>query len=207
MIELFTRHPQSVGETYFEHLGMAASFAGHELKTADDGTFAFEGLGAGVVSLRMTTGEQYSRESLGHGGVLAKVEAGRDTDLGDVQLVSDDPVDEAERGTLGLQTEPAVAAPSDGEHKWEADVPGAEAALWISRLDPRGPAAAAGLAVGERVVALDGVTVGEVGPMALDAMLGDKRLRRGQAYALTVLGAEGERTVEITAVAPLPGPG
>lgn len=28
MIELFTRHPQSVGETYFEHLGMAASFAG-----------------------------------------------------------------------------------------------------------------------------------------------------------------------------------
>lgn len=28
MIELFTRHPQSVGETYFEHLGMAAGFAG-----------------------------------------------------------------------------------------------------------------------------------------------------------------------------------
>ena len=27
MIALFTRHPQSVGETYFEHLGMAAGFA------------------------------------------------------------------------------------------------------------------------------------------------------------------------------------
>lgn len=28
MIELFTKHPRSVGETYFEHLLMASSFAG-----------------------------------------------------------------------------------------------------------------------------------------------------------------------------------
>lgn len=27
MIDLFTRHPESVGETYFEHMGMAAGFA------------------------------------------------------------------------------------------------------------------------------------------------------------------------------------
>ncbi|MGJ3258255.1 MAG: DUF6356 family protein [Rhodospirillales bacterium] len=27
MIELFARHPRSVGETYFEHLGMATGFA------------------------------------------------------------------------------------------------------------------------------------------------------------------------------------
>ena len=26
MISLFTRHPESVGETYFEHMGMASSF-------------------------------------------------------------------------------------------------------------------------------------------------------------------------------------
>jgi len=34
MIELFTRHPQSVGETYFEHLGMAAGFAASLLAAA-----------------------------------------------------------------------------------------------------------------------------------------------------------------------------
>lgn len=28
MIELFTKHPRSVGETYFEHLLMASGFAG-----------------------------------------------------------------------------------------------------------------------------------------------------------------------------------
>ncbi len=28
MIQLFTKHPQSVGETYFEHLVMASGFAG-----------------------------------------------------------------------------------------------------------------------------------------------------------------------------------
>lgn len=27
MIDLFTRHPNSVGETYFEHMGMAGGFA------------------------------------------------------------------------------------------------------------------------------------------------------------------------------------
>lgn len=27
MLDLFTRHPQSVGETYFEHMGMASGFA------------------------------------------------------------------------------------------------------------------------------------------------------------------------------------
>lgn len=26
MISLFTKHPESVGETYFEHMGMASSF-------------------------------------------------------------------------------------------------------------------------------------------------------------------------------------
>ncbi len=34
MIALFTRHPQSVGETYFEHLGMAAGFASSLLAAA-----------------------------------------------------------------------------------------------------------------------------------------------------------------------------
>jgi hypothetical protein len=27
MLSLFTRHPASVGETYFEHMGMASSFS------------------------------------------------------------------------------------------------------------------------------------------------------------------------------------
>ncbi len=35
MFELFTRHPKSVGETYFEHLGMATGFAGSMLLAAD----------------------------------------------------------------------------------------------------------------------------------------------------------------------------
>lgn len=28
-MKLFTEHPQSVGESYFEHMGVAASFGGH----------------------------------------------------------------------------------------------------------------------------------------------------------------------------------
>lgn len=34
MIDLFTRHPQSVGETYLEHLGMAGGFAATLLAAA-----------------------------------------------------------------------------------------------------------------------------------------------------------------------------
>jgi len=34
MYALFTRHPHSVGETYFEHLGMALGFAGTLLAAA-----------------------------------------------------------------------------------------------------------------------------------------------------------------------------
>lgn len=34
MLTFFTRHPQSVGETYFEHLGVAAGFAGSMLLAA-----------------------------------------------------------------------------------------------------------------------------------------------------------------------------
>jgi len=30
-MKLFTEHPQSVGESYFEHMGVAASFGGHLL--------------------------------------------------------------------------------------------------------------------------------------------------------------------------------
>lgn len=34
MIDLFTRHPRAVGETYLEHLGMAAGFAATLLAAA-----------------------------------------------------------------------------------------------------------------------------------------------------------------------------
>lgn len=181
---------------------MAGRFSGETLTTDAEGRFAFDGIGGGVVSMRLSTGPQYSRDSVPRGGVLARVEAGRDNDLGDVRVLSGDVVSEEDRGTLGLEVNPKVAIPGTDGGPPQEDVPDAEPAVWIGAVHPRGPAAAAGLTSGTRVLAVDGVSAADAGPMLLEAMLSACRVRRGQSYSLTVATDEGAREVTLVAAEP-----
>lgn len=78
MMTLFTRHPRSVGETYFEHLGMALGFAGRMLVATLVCTvhaflpFLFEKTGSGMIAaLYEKTGPGRVQKPLATDGHLA----------------------------------------------------------------------------------------------------------------------------------------
>ena len=78
MMTLFTRHPRSIGETYFEHLCMALGFAGRMLVATLVCTvhaflpFLFEKTGSGMIAaLYEKTGPGRVRKSVAAEGQLA----------------------------------------------------------------------------------------------------------------------------------------
>jgi C-terminal processing protease CtpA/Prc len=76
--------------------------------------------------------------------------------------------------------------------------------LWVSEVEAGGAAAEAGLLIGDRIVAVDGVDVATVGVDLVRQMLAPIRTRAGDSRSLSI-DRDGKRsTITIKARAPAP---
>ncbi|MEM7153761.1 MAG: sigma-70 family RNA polymerase sigma factor [Myxococcota bacterium] len=161
--------------------------------TDDEGHFSIEGLGAGEVTLRFKQGSRFTRRaSMGlHEFTL---DAGSHRDLGTITLLPSVDLESGDAGRLGLSatTKRPETAGTDDEPK---------SAVWISWIDPAGPAATAGLQVGDRVLSVDGIDESKVGTETLRQMLTAGRIRAAQRYVLRVERDGGPTTIAIEAAA------
>lgn len=157
---------------------LASLFGGGGNVTDAHGRFSVDGIGPGEGKLELQLGNPMMGrgQTLGHHAYV--IEPGQALDLGTVVALAPVEVPKAERGSLGLEVEAprAVgAAADDDEEARPAKV------TWV---EPGGPAERAGLRVGDRVLAFDGLDAAELGtPTLLDAFQAP-RIKAGQAYAV-----------------------
>jgi len=183
--------------------GQAMSMmTGQGPKTDAQGRFRVGRLGAGKGTFVAVDGDAGGFE------IIAQKEfeltAGQDLDLGEIRGQSVINVPKDKRGDLGMTVMSATFAGrprADGDDATEppAGLDAETEYLWVSSVEIDGPAAAAGVAVGDRVVAVSGVDVALVGPRVIEAMLSPRRLEAGKPVAL-VLERDGRRnTVNVVA--------
>lgn len=174
-------------------LDLLAGAGGEErIATADDGTFAVDGVAAGWVEVRFLI--SFADDT---GAVRLWID-GEDVDLGDVRsrVTPDD------AGTFGLSTDERIGlrtpeddAPLDPEAPpWR---------LWVREVDPESPAANAGLAPGDEIVEIDGAALGNGTDGKLSAGIGDEIVEGpdvGQKTSLLIARDGVTRTVTLVAV-------
>ncbi len=176
--------------------------------TDDEGHFRIEGIGAGEVVLRFSHRvRRGSSEQLGlHRFALEPVAS---LDLGKIAVLAPARVSKDERGWLGLDTKVQTTTPANpiAQGPTAAASPDDPAKTRVSWVDPTGPAAKAGLAVGDHILEVDGVAESDVGPATMASALHEVRIRNGQSYGLTVERSGTPRTITVQAVArPREGP-
>lgn len=180
---------------------VAQELAGGQPRTGDDGTFRIDGLGAGRGRIRLGGRNLLGKAAL-RGEIVLFAEPGEVVDLGDIEIRGGEPVADEDRGVLGCSVRAATEAPSaDGWHPGPNGRPGNPLELWVSDVTPSGIAAKAGLEVGQKIVAVNGKTVEDVGATALAVGLSDGWVESGRTYALEVETDSGSKTVQLTAIA------
>lgn len=116
------------------------------------------------------------------------VPAGQRLDIGTVEGLIVAPVPENERGSLGVTFDIATWENRPGAGDTPTAPPqgvGAEdGLLWVESVEADGPAAAAGLLAGDRVLAVDGVEVAAVGAETVFSTLMMGTVRVGQVVKL-----------------------
>jgi hypothetical protein len=173
--------------------------------TDEEGRFRVGRLGAGKGTLMIIDADQAGFEIVASKDFT--LEAGEDLDLGELQGQTVNTVPKEERGELGMSLSAAdwAGRPLAKDEKVEDDPPDglvAEAEhLWVSSVEEGGAAAAAGLEVGDRIVAVGGAQVAAVGPRVAQAMLSPRRIRAGQPIDMVIDRGGNQNAVTIT---PLP---
>lgn len=190
---VITKFSAEEASTMAAALDLLAGAGGEEqIATADDGSFAVDGVASGWVEVRFLL--SFSDDA---GGVRMWVE-GEDVDLGDVRSHVTPP----EAGTFGLSTDERIGlrtpeddAPLDPEAPpWR---------LWVREVDPGSPAAKAGLRPGDEIVDIDGAALGNGTDGKLSAGLGDEIVEGpavGQKTSLSVARDGTTRAVTLVAV-------
>ncbi len=159
-------------------------------RTDDQGAFRVGRLGAGKGTLIVFDGDVGGFEIVAQKEFELK--AGEDLDLGEIRGVNATSVPEEQRGELGASFVHATWSerPRNGPDKADAEPPAdvnpAVEQLWVASVEEGGPAAEAGLAVGDRVVSVAGIDVAMVGAEVVQRGLEPRRLKAGEAIPMVI---------------------
>ncbi len=164
--------------------------------TDDQGRFRVGRLGAGKGTVVVVDGDQAGFEIVASKDFT--LEPGQDLDLGELQGQSVNAIPKDQRGELAMTTTRATwagrprAAGESGDPEPPDGLPTDLECLWVSTVEADGPAAAAGIAVGDRIVAISGAEVSALGARVAEQLLSPRRLRAGQPLPL-VIDRDGKR--------------
>lgn len=140
--------------------------------TDSQGRFEIPRVQAGygqVTVLRGRVGAEVSNEAIALGQTSYEMEGTGPLDIGEIQVVDAPSPGSFERGTLDCEVT------TDAQR------------LLVSALDPGGVAQAGGLAVGDEIVAIDGLSVADGGAELVGRLLASDRIRRDQLVQLKVM--------------------
>ena len=169
---------------------IVSMLAGGGTTTDDQGHFSIDGIGGGKVTLRFKQVDGM-RSQVSIGKHEFTLEGGEHQDLGTLQMLPTIDREASDRGRLGLSAtvrRPEAVAETEPE-----------SAVWISWVDPAGPAAKAGLRVNDRVLAVNDIDESKVGYGTLREMLTESRIEAGKRYTLRVTRSDGPATIRIEA--------
>lgn len=181
-------------------------FVGGGPKTDRDGRFQVGRLGAGEGTLMVLDGDRNALAPLASKKFV--VGPGQELDLGTIHGSTAGVVPRDERGELGLVVTAATwkarpgASRGDGSEP-PAGTPADAEFLWVSEIEPKAPAAEAGLEVGDRIVAIDGLDLATVGNELAQQMLSSLRTRAGESRTVAYERA-GRRSTATIEARPLP---
>lgn len=172
----------------FDEESLFQSFVGGSGPQTDGGgRFDVGRLGPGEGALLMMPG------LLAGGGPTTaarfKLADGERKDLGAVKVLLPPP-DAAVKGTIGMAVDSGkwASSPRWG-NQYSPDIGGGDHALWVSAVEAGGPAANAGLVVGERILWIDGFKVGpgEIDPDGVGGIVAPGKVAVGQVVKVRVL--------------------
>jgi protocatechuate 3,4-dioxygenase beta subunit len=157
---------------------LGSLFGGGGLETDAQGRFSVDGIGPGKGHIAFQIGKPMMSSSEELGSHAYVLEAGQQLDLGKVVALAPAEVPKDERGSLGMEARPQHASASKDEPE------GAPRPIEITWLEPGGPAESAGVQVGDRVLAFDGIAEAELGTETLRDAMRPVRIRSGSSHAL-----------------------
>ena len=170
-------------------------------RTDAEGRFRVGRLGTGDGTLVVFDGDKTAFDIVAQ--KKFKLAPGQDLDLGTLQGHDSATVPKDQRGELGMTLDaatwadrPRAAGVEVGEPP--AGLDGAAEHLWVASVEAGGPAAAAGIAVGDRIDAIGGVPVSQVGAELAEAMLSPRQVRVGQPVSLVVDHEGKKNAISIT---------
>ena len=181
----------------------ATSFLSDDGPMSDEGgAFRLEGVGPGVINVVFM---DKSSTELVQGVATGVLRSGGVLDLGEVRLWGGSAVDAATRGSLGLSVKhvpfgrrPGVETAPDPNDETVAAQP---LQLWVSAVTPGGPAAAAGVQVGDEIVRFDGRDVSDAGVFATSKTI-MRSIVRGRAYEMSFQRGDASFDAVLTAAGP-----
>ena len=158
-------------------------------RTDAEGRFRVGRLGTGDGSLVVFDGDKTAFDIVAQ--KKFELAPGQDLDLGTVQGHDSATVPKDQRGDLGMTVSTTTwadrpRAPGVEVGDPPAGLDGTSEHLWVATVEEGGPAAAAGVKLGDRIDAIAGVPVSQIGADLAEAMLGPRQLRVGQPVALVV---------------------
>lgn len=184
------------------NLGMDL-ISGEGPKTASDGSFVINRLGAGPGTLIVVDGDATGFEPLA--SQQFTIAQGEDLDIGTVYATTAKTVPKDERGDYGFRTVAATWADrprpegKDGGGDPPDGLDPEGRYLWVKSIDEGGPAARTDLAVGDRITAINGVDLATTGPDVAAQLLATVRTREGQRALLAIDRDGSSRTIAVTA--------
>jgi uncharacterized GH25 family protein len=163
---------------------MAEVFTGGGIKTDANGKFVVEKVAAGKGNLMLAppSGPMTSMEMRPF-----EAKAGQRVDLGTIKIV---PPRTGDAGTFGITTEPELTSVPDGGMPTGSK-------LTVTAVKEGGPAALAGIVEGDKITALNGQLVKDLGPMTAHKLLESGSVNVGQTVKVTL---ERGATVTMTSV-------
>jgi hypothetical protein len=179
--------------------------SGEGPRTQADGSFLIRRLGAGSGNLIVVDGDATGFEPLASKSF--EIGQGQDLDVGVVHATTARIVPKDERGDYGFRTVAANWAdrPRPDDAAGDRDEPPAgldpEARhLWVTSIEPDGPASRTDLAAGDRITAINGIDLAVTGPDIAAQLLATVRTRKGQKALLAVATPDGAaRSVTVVA--------
>ena len=124
-----------------------------------------------------------------------KLDAGESIDLGEIKGRRAVTIPKDKRGTLAMQIQVGTAAAVCSDAKTAEGLAADSEHLWITSVADEGPAAQAGAARCDRILAVQGVSLEQAGPQGLQMLL--ENVEVGKSVTIVVQTASGETTLSI----------
>jgi hypothetical protein len=170
-------------------------------KTDAEGRFRVDRLGQGDGSLVVLEGDKTQFNIVAQ--KKFDLAPGQDLDLGTLRGHAGASVPKDQRGELGMTVSSATwaerpRAPGVEVGEAPSGQGGETEHLWVATVEAGGPAAAARIAVGDRIDSIGGVAVAQVGAALGEAMLSPRQIKIGQPVALVIEREGRKNSVSVT---------